>query len=84
MKMKTRISVLSVLLIAAGSLYAQHSVRGKVVSSDGSPLSDVSVSISETYYKTNSNSSSNKEINYTQACSNVDKCSDYNPFFSAS
>lgn len=55
--MKTRISVLSVLLIAAGSLYAQHSVRGKVVSSDGSPLSDVSVSISETYYKTNSNSS---------------------------
>ena len=55
--MKTRISVLSVLLIAAGSLYGQHSVRGKVVSSDGSPLSDVSVSISETYYKTNSNSS---------------------------
>ena len=54
--MKTRISVLSVFLFTLVSLHAQRSIQGKVISSDGSPLSDVSISIPETYYKTTSNS----------------------------
>ncbi len=44
-------------MIAFGSLHSQFSIRGKVTSSDGGSLAEVSVTISETFYKTNSNSS---------------------------
>lgn len=67
--MKTRISVLSVFLILVESVCAQYSLRGKVISSDGSPLSDVSVSILETYYKTNSNS--NGEFSFNKLTSSA-------------